>query len=286
MMCAGPGGARAAAVVDGHADPAQLHHPAHQRNRLTPFLADRPRASGNLQQHRGPVVRRDVGAPPDVEQVVATVGAVRDVAGADGVAAALGGAPDADDAMAPHRRVGDRVHHLIGVIRAVRLDEGLAQHRVGALGGQPAGEPVDRCHIDRRQRMPGEHQWREFGRQPARQPDRQRWAAPEQQRRRPQCFRWVGGQAQRLAGPCTALGHDGRHAHRWHPRIQAGTSLPPGRLRDREGRLCRGSHSNQSPTPPTGFRHARRAPRSRFGCVGYTDLRVASVAQLDRARAF
>ena len=66
---------RADAVADGYADPAAVGKGAHQRVGLRPTVAEHPPTAGNLQQHRGFAVERQVGAAPDVGQV----GAVRTV---------------------------------------------------------------------------------------------------------------------------------------------------------------------------------------------------------------
>ena len=47
-----PGIARAPAVVDGDADPAEVDHSAHQRIGLSPFVVDRPGAAGHLDEDR------------------------------------------------------------------------------------------------------------------------------------------------------------------------------------------------------------------------------------------
>ena len=71
--------ARALAVVDRDADPAEFDHVAHQRVALHSLVADRPRAAGDLDQNRCPGPGRQVMAAPDVEQVVAPARAVGDV---------------------------------------------------------------------------------------------------------------------------------------------------------------------------------------------------------------
>ena len=71
--------ARALAVVDRDADPAEFGHPAHQRIALRSPTVDGPRTARDLQQHRRPVANLDVPMAPDVQQVVAGVRAVRDV---------------------------------------------------------------------------------------------------------------------------------------------------------------------------------------------------------------
>ena len=47
------------------------------------------------------------------------------------------------DAVPACANVLDRMVHLFGVILAVCLDQGVAQHLIGALGGQTGGEAID-----------------------------------------------------------------------------------------------------------------------------------------------
>jgi hypothetical protein len=76
----GPGVHRAHPVADGDAHPPAFGHPAHQRVGLRTAHADRPCATGNLQQDRGFAVTGQVAAAPDVGEV-GTVGAVADDVG-------------------------------------------------------------------------------------------------------------------------------------------------------------------------------------------------------------
>ncbi len=68
-------------VVDGDADPSAFGEAAHHRIGLWTAHADRPRAAGNLQQHRGFAVPRQVASVPDVGEVDAGMRAVPDDVG-------------------------------------------------------------------------------------------------------------------------------------------------------------------------------------------------------------
>ncbi len=76
----GPRVAWAVPVVDRHADPAELGKVAHQRMRLSAFVAGGPRTAGDLEQHRRLAVSVEIGSSPDIEMIGAAVFAVADVA--------------------------------------------------------------------------------------------------------------------------------------------------------------------------------------------------------------
>src|ERR1700757_98962 len=67
-------------VVNRHAHPALLGHPAHQRIRLPAFAIHGPRSAWNLDEHWSGLSRRRIRVPPDIKQVVAPAGAIADVA--------------------------------------------------------------------------------------------------------------------------------------------------------------------------------------------------------------
>src|SRR6516165_2943184 len=71
--------ARALAVVDRDADPAELHHAAHQGVGLRTLPVEGPRAAGDLYQHRRMTAGRQVMTTPDVEQVLRTTRTIGDV---------------------------------------------------------------------------------------------------------------------------------------------------------------------------------------------------------------
>ena len=127
-MCSGHVAPWREAVGDRGAHPPASSHLGEQDLALHLLVADDPGATVHVEQHRRSGIRRQVGAPPDVETVPLAELGVGDVAGRP-VPASL---TEPGQRLLGDGQSGlatDRFGHLVAVAGAERGSERLVQHR-------------------------------------------------------------------------------------------------------------------------------------------------------------
>ena len=156
--------AGALAVIDGHADPAQFGHPAHQRIRLRPFTVDNPRSARDLEQHRRPATRLHGGMTPDVKQVVTAVWAIGDIRRLRRVTAAMPGCLQQTRAAGARGVIANRMTGLFAILRPKGVGQRGGEDVVGPLSRPARRNTADRQRRHPGQGMPGDHVRGKFGR--------------------------------------------------------------------------------------------------------------------------